>query len=601
MTAPPDPVPAIGRSGVRWRPAALAGAGVVVLLLLLYLAGALRGGSDIPAGVRVGTVDLGGKSRPEALRLVQAAYGDRAARPMEVQGGDRRLPLDPRGAGLQLDPAATVADAAARPMDPLSVLRRLFGLTRRVQPAVAVDRSMLDAAVDRLAGALDTAGGDGAIRFDGITPVTVEPRAGQRLDRPAAAEALRSAYLRSTGAVRLSMTSTAPKVSAAEILRVLREVAQPAVAAPVALTAGSRTVVVAPADIAATLTFVPTPAGLLVPHVDGAALNRRLASRLAAVQVPPHDAYFRFVAGRPVIVAAVTGRTVYPEDLSLAMVRVLPRPAPRAATVALRPTPPRLSTAAVHALGVREVIGSFTTHHPCCRPRVTNIHRMADIVNGALVLPGQTFSLNGYVGERDTARGFVSAPMIDQGSFVDAVGGGVSQFATTIFNAVFFAGLKDVQHTPHSYYISRYPAGRESTISYPQPDFRFTNDSPYGVLIQTAYTGTSLTVTFWGTKRYEIESVSGPRYAPTVLTGVTYNPRPDCEASGGSTGFSINVTRIFLSAGREVKRETFHTRYLPEPHVICGGSPAPTPSPPSPSPSPVSPSPTPAPSATPTH
>jgi len=228
---------------------------------------------------------------------------------------------------------------------------------------------------------------------------------------------------------------------------------------------------------------------------------------------------------------------------------------------------------------------------------------MADIVNGALVLPGQTFSLNGYVGERDTARGFVSAPMIDQGSFVDAVGGGVSQFATTIFNAVFFAGLKDVQHTPHSYYISRYPAGRESTVSYPQPDFRFNNDSPYGVLIQTAYTGTSLTVTFWGTKRYEIESVSGPRYAPTVLTGVTYNPRPDCEASGGSTGFSINVTRIFLSGGREVKRETFHTRYLPEPHVICGPSPSPTPTPsPSPSPTPSGPSPTPvSPSPTPTH
>ncbi|MGI8698050.1 MAG: VanW family protein [Mycobacteriales bacterium] len=590
MTAQPDPVLAAVPGSRRWRRPAVAAAGVVGLLAVLYLAGLLVGGADIPRGVRVGAVDLGGKSRAEAARLLERAYADRAREPLDGLAAGRRVQVDPVAAGLRFDPVATVAAAAARPLDPVSVLRRLIGLTRRVPPAVTVDRPALDAAVGRLAAAVDTPGGDGAIRYVGTTPVAVEARDGQHLDRRGTADALRSAYLRVTGPVRLPMTATAPAVSAAEISRVLRTFARPAVAAPVSLTVGPRTVLVAPADIAATLSFTPTPDGRLVPRLDGAGLNRRLAARLTGVALPARDAHFRFDDGRPVIVPATTGRTLHPDDLSLAVVRVLPRPAPRAATVALRETPPRLTTAAVQALGVRQKISSFTTHHPCCPPRVTNIHRIADIVTGALVLPGATFSLNGYVGERDTARGFVNAPMIDQGQFRDAVGGGVSQFATTIFNAVFFAGLEDVQHTPHSYYISRYPAGRESTVSYPQPDFRFRNDSPYGVLIQTAYTDTSLTVTFWGTKRYDVESVSGPRYAPTSLTGVTYNPRPDCEASLGGTGFSIDVTRIFRQGGREVRRERFSTRYLPEPHVICGAppvSPSPSPTPP-PSPSPTS-------------
>jgi vancomycin resistance protein YoaR len=109
----------------------------------------------------------------------------------------------------------------------------------------------------------------------------------------------------------------------------------------------------------------------------------------------------------------------------------------------------------------------------------------------ARAAPGESFDLNAHVGPRDTARGFVEAPQILEGQFVNRVGGGVSQFATALFNAVFFSGLEDVTHTPHSYWIKRYPPGREATVSYPLPDLIFKNDSPHGVLIDTSYTGTS--------------------------------------------------------------------------------------------------------------
>ena len=101
--------------------------------------------------------------------------------------------------------------------------------------------------------------------------------------------------------------------------------------------------------------------------------------------------------------------------------------------------------------------------------------------------------------------------MIEDGKFAEAVGGGISQFATTLFNASFFAGLDMPEYQSHSIYISRYPYGREATLNYPAPRSRSSsNNTPYGVLVWPTYTGTSLTVTLYSTK-----------YAPGTQTGQT--------------------------------------------------------------------------------
>ena len=110
-----------------------------------------------------------------------------------------------------------------------------------------------------------------------------------------------------------------------------------------------------------------------------------------------------------------------------------------------------------------------------------NIRKTAEIVNGAMVAPGDTFSLNGYTGPRGAAQGFVESGIILNGRADKAVGGGISQFATTLYNAAYFAGMEDVAHTPHSYYISRYPAGREATVYEGAIDLKFKNTSQYPV------------------------------------------------------------------------------------------------------------------------
>lgn len=148
--------------------------------------------------------------------------------------------------------------------------------------------------------------------------------------------------------------------------------------------------------------------------------------------------------------------------------------------------------------GFLHLVSQYTTYHSCCAPRVTNIHLFADKVDGAVVRPGERFSLNGHVGQRTTEKGFVGAGTLLNGEVVNTVGGGVSQFATTFYNAVFWGGYQDVWHNPHSRYFSRYPEGIEATINWPDLDLIFRNDSSRNVLIRTEYTDTSLTVKLFG-------------------------------------------------------------------------------------------------------
>jgi vancomycin resistance protein YoaR len=181
-------------------------------------------------------------------------------------------------------------------------------------------------------------------------------------------------------------------------------------------------------------------------------------------------------------------------------------------------------------LGIHEIIGEFTTQHQCCQSRVTNIHRMADIVRGAIIEPGGSFSINDYVGRRTAEDGFVPAGSIQLGRFKDDVGGGVSQFATTLFNAAFFAGLDFAEYQSHSIYISRYPYGREATVSFPAPDLEVVNNTPYGMLVWTEYTDTSITVQLWSTPYFAVEETGQSSYRQGACTRVeTFRQRTDPE------------------------------------------------------------------------
>ena len=136
----------------------------------------------------------------------------------------------------------------------------------------------------------------------------------------------------------------------------------------------------------------------------------------------------------------------------------------------LRDADDEQARAELEELGINTLVASFTTNHACCQNRVENIHRIADITRGVVIRPGATFSVNNYVGRRTEENGFVSDGVIQDGVFEKEVGGGISQYATTLFNSAFRAGLEFGEYQSHSLYISRYPYGVEATLSFPHPE-----------------------------------------------------------------------------------------------------------------------------------
>jgi vancomycin resistance protein YoaR len=543
--------------------------GLAGLFLIGYAASFVLYGDSVPRGVHVRGIDLSGKSPEQATKVLADQLAGVAGTELDLIADDVRLTLLPRDVGLRVDLDATVDEAHSA--GPLDRLRGLLGARRDVDPVPVIHEDLLTKSLQSMAGKVAREVREGAVTFTGLEPVPVQPQAGRTLDVEKSIEAIREGYLRETE-IELAVDTDDPSTSEEDVTDAV-SAARDAVGSPVSVAVETKTLEIQPADLARGLTYAVNDEGELRPKLDAEKVLDALGSRLTAVEQLPRDATFVVDSGKPILVPSRDGRTVPPEELETAVLGVLEEDAPRRASVSLKITPPRVTTETARGLGIREVIGTFTTRHPCCAPRVKNIHTIADIVDGYVVLPGETVSLNGVVGKRDTARGFVQAPQILRGQFVKDVGGGVSQFATTTFNAVFFSGMKDIEHHPHSYYISRYPPGREATVSYPRPDLRWQDDAPTGVLIKTSYTSRSITVTFWGTKRYKIESVSGPRTRIKPF-GKEYVDRPDCTPADGAEGFDIVVTRIFKDlSGKELRREPFKTRYLPEPNFICGPPP----------------------------
>jgi vancomycin resistance protein YoaR len=179
----------------------------------------------------------------------------------------------------------------------------------------------------------------------------------------------------------------------------------------------------------------------------------------------------------------------------------------------------------------------------------------------------QEFSFNQRIGERTEARGFVPGIIIGGGgSFDKDLGGGVSAVATTTFNAIFYGGLRDIEHHPHSFWIPRYPKGTEATVFWGSKDLRFLNDSGHGVFVTASSTKTSVTVTFWGTKKYSISRIEGPERNVKPYDKVK---RDRCVPQEGMRGFDVTTWRVFSQNGHEVRREEFNTHYLPADEITC--------------------------------
>jgi vancomycin resistance protein YoaR len=265
------------------------------------------------------------------------------------------------------------------------------------------------------------------------------------------------------------------------------------------VTAGGQNATIPTKALRSWLRAEPTDDGHLVLAVNAGAAADDLGKLLPKVGTAPVETKFDLVNDVPTVIPGKPGLVCCSPSAGPIIERALRNRPTTPPNLPLKPADPQLTEAGARALGIKERVSTFTTPHAAGEPRVVNIHLIADIVRGAVIKPGETFSINTFVGKRTAERGFVVAPVIANGKHDEDVGGGISQFATTTFNAAFFAGLDYGEYQSHSLYISRYPFGREATMGFPHPDLQIKNTTPYGILIWPTYTGTSLTVSFYST------------------------------------------------------------------------------------------------------
>ena len=385
------------------------------------------------------------------------------------------------------------------------------------------------------------------------------------------------------GVIRVSVGPLAPPVSEAAAEEA-RERALRIVAAPVEVTFQDRGVAIEPAVLRSALRFQPAPPRLQV-SLDPDVLHEDIASAFSTREQPARDATFRVSGSSVRLVPSRIGRSL---DMKAIAADIVANPGTPSVRARFEVSRPARTTADARALRITQLVSEFTTPYNCCEPRVTNIQRAAAILDGTILPAGGTFSLNDALGPRTPDRGFVLAPQIAAGRLEDAVGGGVSQVSTTMYNAAFFAGLELVAHTPHQFYISRYPEGREATLSLGGPELIFVNDWDAAILISAQAGSNGITIRFFSTKLgRRVETETGPRHdivQPRVRETVNPDLAPGervVKQQLGGEGFTVSYTRKVWDGDHLKRDENFTWRYSPEDSFVEVGpkrKPARTPS-----------------------
>ncbi len=573
--APATPTPATptapGRRGRRL----VAAVGLLAGLGALYGVGYVWTGSALPNGTTIGGVAVGGIGAADAEVLVREGLAPAASKPVTLVSGDLTVQKTPAELGLAVDAAASVVRAGGSPtLNPLEMIARLGG-GREHAPVVTVDRATLDAVL-AAAAASDRQPTDATLAYSGTTPKLVPGRDGRTLRVAEAADAVVAAWPAS-GPITLPTTNTPPAVTTAEAQQVLDAVAKPAVAAPVTLSAGGRTAPLGPEAIAAALSFEARD-GVLTPVLDPGALAARAAEPLAALGAQaPTEAAITISGGKPVVTPSKPGTGVAPDALAQAVLPALTRSGDRTVPVTLTAVQPAFDTAAAQAAGVKEITGEFSTVFPGTHPyRYVNIPKAAALINNKLIKPGETFSMNDAMGgERTAAKGWAAGFGIMNGQETIQLGGGLSQITTTLYNAVFFSGLEDVEHKPHSLSFDRYPKGREATLSWPDVDLKFRNDSPYAALLQSWTTGEpgtegTITVRIWSTKVYDVKQANTKiTNAVDVAGQPAEDDSPGCVAQESANGFDVRYDRQFFKDGQLVKSVPYFWHYNTLQPTVC--------------------------------
>ena len=553
--------------------------GVVVALVGLAFAGSPM---RLAEGVTVAGVDVGGLTRAEALRLLEQRAAAVAKEPIVFTAGDRQFPIKASTLGVEANWAAALDSAVSEGQGfaPVRGYKRLqtrfFGA--EIAPPAQAYTAALEYKLAGLASEIDRAHVEAKLVRRGLAVLVVPGQTGLRLDREAAADVVvRSlARLDRGRQVPLPVTVDQVQVTSDELAPAARD-ARTALSAPVRLSYGPTSWRLPRWRIAKLLSLPRNGASELA--IAGPGANAWFAQLRKSVERKPRDAQVLASSGVVRIVPAKDGLALDVPATAKAILTAATAPGPRNATLVMSTAEPERSTAEAEAMGIERRLSTYTTLNAGTSDRITNLRRAVDLLNGALVPPGGTFSFNERVGERTVERGFRPAPVIIRDEYEEDVGGGVSQVGTTVFNAAWEAGVKILERNPHSLYISRYQLGRDATVNYPDLDMRFLNDTPNWILVAASWDGGGITVSLYGggPERRVVSGegtfrITGPGPVRR-LPDATLEKGTEIVDEEGSEASATSVTRtVYDENGTVLHDETWNTSYRGEYRIVRYGT-----------------------------
>jgi vancomycin resistance protein YoaR len=556
-------------------------AGLVVLAVAFGLAYA-GSSSSLADGTEIAGVDVGGLTPSAAVARLQARAAAIEETPVVFTAGGRRVRLSSSQLGVEADwqHAVEAAQAESGGFGPLRGFRRLrtrlFG--QEIVPAVAVSEAALTYVLDEIARAVDRPQAEASIIRNGQRLSVAPAEEGRRLDREVAAETIVRALasFERGSPVALPVLVVEPTVTAAALAPALAK-ARNALARPVRLVYGDTSWTLTPPELAGLLEL--PEGGATKVTLGGAGAASYLEKLASEVNREPQSATFAVKPGGIGIVPHESGLALDLPATAAAIQKAVFSRSRRTAQLVVRVTPPERTTRQALAMGITGVVASYTTTYGGTPGRLHNVQLVARLIDDTLIAPGQVFSFNETTGERNADRGFQEAPVIINGELQNAIGGGVCQVSTTVFNAAFEAGLSIEARTNHALYISHYPLGRDATVNFPDLDLEFTNDTGTWLLLRTFVGAGSLTVNLYGTptgRRVETET------APLAVVGEppveeTEDPTlPEGKRVVDDAGEPARETsvrrKVYDSEGNLLYDSTWHSYYVAESKLVRVGT-----------------------------
>lgn len=548
------------------------GGSCAVALTAAYFGAAAVISSQVPANASVAGVTIGSMSKDEAQAELSKVATPLAEKPVALKVNGKDYELDPAKAGLSLNVADTVEDLTSYEVNPVKLYERLTN-DYNVTPDLDVDEDKLKTQVEALAKKANAEASEGNIEFaDGQAKLT-KPVDGVALNTDDAVEKISDEWSIDGSAIELPAEVKKPQIAEKDLQTFYDDQVKALLKDDVTLDSGDKKATVSASDIASAASYAPKD-GKPAIVLDDKKLYKS-ATKGTDLSSTAKDAKITLKDGKPSITESANGISLETDGLG-AKVLAATTAANRTATVKMTETEPDFTTADAKKLGIKEPIVDFSTPYPASdKVRTKNLKAGSARVTGVIVKPGEQFSLLDTLGPITEANGYFTSGVVENGFSSEAVGGGLSQISTQMYNVGFLAGYDDITHKPHSRWFDRYPAGREATLWEGQVDMIWKNNTKYGVMVQAWVDDDAVHTRLWSTKYWKVTQKTSDKYNKTNPE-TKYNSAEKCVSeSGGQKGFTIDVTRYreSIDGSDKLPADKKTWTYSPWNKIICGEKP----------------------------